>query len=86
MVSPMSVQLVAAVVQVVVPGLEVPTYAVTAEPPLNAGVQEMTDELFEYDDPTTLLGGVGVVDGVAVVEAIEGAPVPILFIATTVNR
>lgn len=68
------------------PPLDVTVYLVIGEPPLSAGgVQVTTDEAFWPDVAFTLSGAVGGPDGTAGAEAADAGPVPIAFVAVTVN-
>ena len=64
----------------------VTVYPVIAAPPVEDGaVHETTDWAFAFDVADTLVGAPGTVDGVALEDATEAAPVPDAFVAVTVN-
>jgi hypothetical protein len=55
-------------------------------PPLLAGaVHDTTDWPSAFDDADTPVGTPGTVDGVAEADAVEAVPVPLAFVAVTVN-
>ena len=55
-------------------------------PPLEAGaVHDTTDWVLAKEDPTTLVGTLGVVAGVTGAEAAEAGPTPEALVAVTVN-
>ena len=56
-----------------------------AAPPFEGAVQETTDWPFAFEEAETEVGALGTVEGVAVEDATEAAPVPLAFVAVTVN-
>ena len=77
---------VVAVVHWKLPGVEVTLYEVMAEPPLDAGaVHDTTEEALAFEVAVTPVGAPGAVAGVAVGEGVEAEPVPLMFVAVTVN-
>jgi hypothetical protein len=80
------VQVVVAVVQVNEPGVEVTVYPVIAAPPVLIGaIHDTTDWAFAAPVALTAVGAPGTVDGVTAADADEAAPVPLAFVAVTVN-
>jgi hypothetical protein len=83
---PLTVQVLAEVVQVNDPGVEVTVYPVIAAPPFEDGaVQDTTDWPFALELAETEVGAPGTVDGVAAADAAEALLVPIGFVAVTLN-
>ena len=79
-------QVVVAVVQVNEPGVEVTVYPVIAAPPVLIGaIHDTTDWAFAAPVALTAVGAPGTVDGVTAADADEAAPVPLAFVAVTVN-
>jgi hypothetical protein len=66
-------------------GLEVTVYPRMTLPPLNAGGEKLTVACAFPGVAETPVGGFGTVLGVTLTEGVDGAPVPIAFVATTVN-
>jgi len=54
-------------------------------PPFDAGAAYVTVAFAFPAVATTLVGGPGTVDGVTDVDAMDVAPVPLVFVAVTVN-
>jgi len=63
----------------------VTVYPVIEAPPFEGAVQETTDWPSAFDDADTPVGAPGTVDGVAAADATDAAPVPLAFVAVTVN-
>jgi hypothetical protein len=66
------------------PGLEITVYPVIALPPV-AGAVKLTDAWALPGVAVTAVGAPGTVAGVAPLEAADAGPVPIAFVAVTVN-
>jgi hypothetical protein len=61
-------------------------YELIDAPPVLAGaVQDTTDDAFPAPEPDTPVGAPGTVDGVTAADADEAEPVPLAFVAVTVN-
>jgi len=85
-VRPDTVQVVVAVEHVNEPGVEVTVYELIEAPPLLTGaVQDTTDWVLVFEVPDTEVGAPGTVEGTTATEAVEAAPVPLAFVAVTVN-
>jgi hypothetical protein len=85
-VRPVTVHDVDAVVHVNEPGVDVTVYPVIAAPPVLAGaIQDTTDWVLAFEAPDTEVGAPGTVDGVTAAEAVEATPVPLAFVAVTLN-
>ena len=79
-------QVVVAVVQVNEPGVEVTVYPVIAAPPVLIGaIHDTTDWAFAAPVALTAVGAPGTVDGVTAADTAEATPVPLAFVAVTVN-
>jgi hypothetical protein len=86
LVRPPTVQVLAEVVQVNDPGVEVTVYPVIDAPPVDDGaVHDTTDWPFAFDVADTPVGAPGTVDGVAAADAADAALVPTEFVAVTLN-
>jgi hypothetical protein len=84
-VSPVTVQLVVADVQVRFPGDDVTVYNVIAAPPLVAGADHETATWALPLVPVALVGTPGIVAGVTAADEAEIADVPTSFVAVTVK-
>jgi hypothetical protein len=85
-VRPVTVQVLAEVVQVNDPGVEVTVYPVIAAPPVEDGaVQDTTDRPLALDLADTPVDAPGTVEGTAALDAAEALLVPIGFVAVTLN-
>jgi hypothetical protein len=86
LVSLVMMQLVAEVSQTT-PPTEVRTtyFEIDAPPLLDGAVQDTTDWAFAAPVADTAIGTPGNVDGIAAADATEAAPVPLAFVAVTVN-
>ena len=84
-VRPVTVHVVAVVVQVNEPGDEVTVYPVIVLPPLLEGAVQETTTCVLPNTPDTPVGAPGTVAGMIAVEAEDAAPVPAAFVAVTVN-
>ena len=67
-------------------GLAVTLYPVIAEPPSEDGALQATVDWLWPAVAETLVGAPGTVAGVTELDALDDAPVPILFVAATVNE
>jgi len=52
---------------------------------LAGAVQDTTDWVLAFEVPDTEVGAPGTVDGVTAAEAVEATPVPLAFVAVTLN-
>jgi hypothetical protein len=85
-VRPVTVHDVVAVVHVNEPGEDVTVYELIEAPPLLTGeVHDTTDEAFAFEVPDTEVGAPGTVDGVTAADTAEATPVPLAFVAVTLN-
>jgi hypothetical protein len=66
-------------------GLEVTVYPVIAEPPLLTGAENVTVAWATPAVAVPIIGGPGTVEGVTEFEAELAEPVPLAFVAVTVN-
>jgi hypothetical protein len=76
------------VVALAPPGVAVTVYPVTAEPPLDDGALHDTDACVSPAVATTFVGAPGTTAaavGVTVLDAAEAGPVPMAFVAVTLN-
>jgi ethanolamine utilization microcompartment shell protein EutS len=74
------------VVQTLFPGVEVTLKVVIAAPPLLAGATHETVDWVDSNElPTTPVGAPGAADGTIGFDGSDAAPVPDLFVATTLN-
>ena len=84
-VSPVTVIGLAVPVPVLPPVLEVTVYNVIALPPFDAGAVKLTVACVLPLVAVPIVGAPGVVAGVTLLEAADAGPVPITFVAVTVN-
>jgi len=73
------------VVAVSLPGLDVTVYPVMAEPPFDIGADQLTTAAFAPEVAITPVGAPGTVEGILGAELTDAAPVPLAFLATTLN-
>jgi len=86
LVRPFTVQNSApSVTQVFKPGDDVTVYAVTVAPPHTAAVHETTLRPFSAAVADTPVGAYGILEGMIEAVAPEAEPVPLTFVAVTVN-
>jgi len=72
-------------VQVNSPGLDVTSYLRMSEPPVLVGVKKETVAAASLAATVIFVGGLGTVEGVTALDALDAADVPIPFVALTLN-
>ena len=72
-------------VQVNSPGLDVTSYLRMAEPPVLLGAKKETATAASLAATVMFVGGLGTVEGVTALDALDAADVPIPFVALTLN-
>jgi len=75
-----------AVVHVNESGADVTVYELIDAPPVDTGaVHDTTDDAFAFEVPDTEVGAPDTVEGTTADEAVDAEPVPLAFVAVTVN-
>jgi hypothetical protein len=72
-------------VQVNSPGLDVTVYLRMSEPPVLVGAKKETVAAASLAATVIFVGGLGTVEGVTALDALDAADVPIPFVALTLN-